>query len=72
MVNTTSSAKRRRPRNAKFGPPAPEKIRPLRYKTAMRLAMEPLLEALGVPAAVIASTPGGFKTTATWRGTRAA
>ncbi len=72
MANITSSTKRRKHRGNGSFVPDPVRMRPLRYKTAMRLAFEPVLEALGVPAEVIAATPGGMKTTATWVGTRAA
>jgi hypothetical protein len=54
--------------------PVPEKMRPLRYKTTMRLAFEDAFVKAGLVTPEQAATAGGggTVTTATWLGTRAA
>lgn len=72
MANITSS-RRHRKRSANVSAAlAPERLRPLKYKTAMRLAFEGALRHAGVPEDVIAAASGGTRTTTTWKGTRAA
>lgn len=65
MANTTSS-RRRRPHNGNRSfRPDPKKLRPLRYKTAMGLAFEGLMESLGL------DHPGAPEVTvAAWEGSR--
>lgn len=73
MANTTSFQKRRRHRGGASNAPAPERIRPLKFKTAMRLAFERAFVAAGVSPEVVSNMKaGGIRTTATWKGTRAA
>lgn len=50
-------------------PPAPERLRPLRYKTALRIAFEKALRKAGFD--VPEDVAGPELVTATWKGTRA-
>lgn len=73
MVNTISSTKRRKRRGPQSFVPAPERLRPLVFKTAIRLALEAaMIRDLGLPREVVESAPGGTLTTYAWRGPRAA
>lgn len=64
MANTTSYRKRRRSNGKRSYRPAPEKLRPLDYKTDMGLAFEGLIAEMGLEA------EAPTLRTATWHGTR--
>lgn len=66
MENITSSQKRRPRKGKRSYKPAPEKLRPLNYKTAMGLGFEALAASMGLGDNVEAPTIR----TATWVGTR--
>lgn len=67
MANTTSSRRRRGSRAPQSFERGPEKLRPLRYKTALGLAFEALAAKLGLPPAEAPTL-----TTYQWKGPRAA
>ena len=65
MANTTSSPKRRQRRVKKSYRPAPEKLRPLDFKTSFGLAFEQLASDMG-----LGELDAPKLRTATWTGTR--
>ncbi|SKB49350.1 hypothetical protein SAMN06295937_100753 [Sphingopyxis flava] len=65
MANITSSRRGRKGPRTKSFKPDPKRLRPLRYKTALGLAFEGLMERLGIN-----SPPAPTKVIAAWEGTR--
>lgn len=65
MANTISSRRGHNGQRTKSFKPDPKKMRPLRYKTALGLAFEKLMDGLGIE-----SPPAPQKVIAAWEGTR--